>query len=64
MGVEPTPSAWEADVLPIYYICLSMTLRCYCNSTAEQYVLYYNLIYLSIAFFKKFNHNLYFFSYS
>lgn len=22
MGVEPTPSAWEADVLPIYYICL------------------------------------------
>lgn len=23
MGVEPTPSAWEADVLPIYYICLT-----------------------------------------
>lgn len=22
MGVEPTPSAWEADVLPIYYICM------------------------------------------
>ena len=22
MGVEPTPSAWEADVLPIYYICV------------------------------------------
>ena len=21
-GVEPASSAWEADVLPIYYICL------------------------------------------
>ena len=26
MGVEPTPSAWEADVLPIYYICVLLYL--------------------------------------
>lgn len=25
MGVEPTPSAWEADVLPIYYICIALS---------------------------------------
>ena len=27
MGVEPTPSAWEADVLPIYYICKNVISR-------------------------------------
>ena len=26
MGVEPTPSAWEADVLPIYYIRIGIII--------------------------------------
>ena len=27
MGVEPTSSAWEADVLPMNYTCVSCRLR-------------------------------------
>ena len=42
MGVEPTPSAWEADVLPIYYICTILLF--YNKGINRSYYLFYLFI--------------------
>ena len=40
MGVEPTCSAWEADILPMNYIRI-ITIKHMCRPT--QYILYYTI---------------------
>ena len=33
MGIEPTQSAWKAEVLPLNYTCMFHTLKCIRNYT-------------------------------
>ena len=30
-GIEPASSAWEADILPMYYICMQVHYRALCR---------------------------------
>ena len=48
MGVEPTPSAWEADVLPIYYICtlfLTKVIIAHSGTFAKCFFLNFEILY-------------------